>query len=85
MTSDDDMATAINQPTLGTGAMSNNNQAKEKVSTSRTRIVNNSKTDPIATALRRLHDDVVAEPVPDEFLRLLSEIDRKIEQGKTAL
>jgi hypothetical protein len=34
--------------------------------------------DPIGTALRRLHDDVVAEPLPDEFLRLLGEIDRKI-------
>lgn len=34
--------------------------------------------DPVGTALRRLHDEVVAEPLPDEFLRLLGEIERKI-------
>ncbi len=34
--------------------------------------------DPVALALRRLHDDVVAEPLPDDFLRLLDQIERKI-------
>ena len=31
--------------------------------------------DPIATALRRLHDNVVAEPIPDDFMKLLDKID----------
>lgn len=35
--------------------------------------------DPVGTALRRLHDEVVAEPLPDDFLRLLAEIERKID------
>ena len=34
--------------------------------------------DPVGAALRRLHDDVVAEPLPDDFLRLLGELERKI-------
>mgnify|MGYP006877668332 FL=1 len=34
--------------------------------------------DPIGKALRRLHDEVVAEPLPEEFLRLLGEIERKL-------
>lgn len=34
--------------------------------------------DPVGTALRRLHDDVIAEPLPDDFLRLLGDIERKI-------
>lgn len=41
-----------------------------------------SNSDPIAMALRRLHDDVVSEPVPDDFMKLLSEIDRKIGSDK---
>ncbi|MFM5915171.1 MAG: NepR family anti-sigma factor [Chakrabartia godavariana] len=35
--------------------------------------------DPIGAALRRLHDEVVAEPLPDDFLRLLGEIERKLD------
>jgi aminoglycoside phosphotransferase len=35
--------------------------------------------DPIATALRRLHDNVVAEPIPDDFMRLLDKIDDRRE------
>lgn len=31
--------------------------------------------DPVAAGLRRLWSDVEAEPVPDEFLRLLDAID----------
>jgi hypothetical protein len=34
--------------------------------------------DPVGTALRRLHDDVIAEPLPEDFLRLLGDIERKI-------
>lgn len=37
-----------------------------------------SISDPVGAALRRLHDDIVAEPLPDEFLRLLGEIEHKI-------
>lgn len=33
--------------------------------------------DPIAAALKRLHEDVVSEPIPDDFLRLLANIDDK--------
>ncbi len=39
--------------------------------------------DPIGKALRRLHDDVVAEPIPEEFLRLLGEIERKLNGAAT--
>lgn len=40
--------------------------------------------DPIGAALRRLHDEVVAEPIPDEFLRLLGEIERKLDGAATS-
>lgn len=33
--------------------------------------------DPITTALRRLYQDVAAEPVPDEFLKLIDELDAR--------
>ncbi|GEM_PF-3017095 len=36
--------------------------------------------DPVGAALRRLHDEVVAEPIPDEFLKLLAEIEQRIEK-----
>lgn len=35
--------------------------------------------DPVGAALRRLHDEVVAEPLPDDFLRLLGEIESKLD------
>lgn len=38
----------------------------------------NPVDDPVGLALRRLHDEVVAEPLPEDFLRLLGEIERKI-------
>lgn len=31
--------------------------------------------DPIAAALRQMHDNVSSEDIPDDFLRLLDEID----------
>lgn len=34
--------------------------------------------DPIAAALKQLHDAVASEDLPDDFLRLLDEIDTKI-------
>ena len=39
----------------------------------------NSEYDPISIALKRLHDEVLAEDIPNEFLELLAQIDRKIE------
>ena len=33
--------------------------------------------DPIAAALRRLHDETVAEPLPDDFLDLLAQIEEQ--------
>ncbi len=36
-------------------------------------------SDPIAIALKRLHDEVAAEPIPSEFLDLLAAIDRKMD------
>ena len=35
------------------------------------------KHDPIAAALKRLHDEVVAEPLPNDFLEMLDRIDQK--------
>ena len=34
--------------------------------------------DPIAAALKQMHDAVANEELPDDFLRLLDEIDNKI-------
>jgi hypothetical protein len=39
--------------------------------------------DPIGTALLRLHDAVVDEPLPREFLELIAEIDRRIGKKDT--
>ncbi|MEO5598825.1 MAG: NepR family anti-sigma factor [Novosphingobium sp.] len=38
--------------------------------------------DSVSAALRSMHDSVTAEPVPDDFLRILDEIDAKIAAGK---
>lgn len=39
-------------------------------------------TDPIAAALKQMHDAVASEALPDDFLRLLDEIDSKIAAKK---
>lgn len=36
------------------------------------------KDDPVSTALKRLHEAVIDEPLPDEFMDLLNQIDQKI-------
>ena len=36
-------------------------------------------SDPIAIALKRLHEEVEAEEIPSEFLNLLAAIDRKMD------
>jgi Anti-sigma factor NepR len=38
--------------------------------------------DPITAALRQMHDAVANEELPDDFLRLLDEIDTKIASKK---
>jgi hypothetical protein len=43
---------------------------------------NNLGSDPIADALKQMHDAVVSEELPDDFLRLLDEIDTKIAANK---
>jgi Anti-sigma factor NepR len=41
-------------------------------------------TDPIAAALKQMHDAVADEALPDDFLKLLDEIDAKIAAKKAA-
>lgn len=38
----------------------------------------NTTSDPVSTALQQLHQAVVSEPLPDDFLRILDEIDARI-------
>jgi hypothetical protein len=38
----------------------------------------NAGSDPIGAALRKIHDAVLDEPLPDDFLDLLDQIDKKI-------
>ena len=40
--------------------------------------------DPIAAALRQMHDEVASEDIPDDFLKLLDEIDDRVKQRKDA-
>lgn len=39
--------------------------------------------DPIAAALRQMHEDVTSEDIPDDFLRLLDEIDERASRKPT--
>lgn len=36
-----------------------------------------NKADPINAALRRLHESIASEPIPDDFLRLIDELEEK--------
>jgi hypothetical protein len=40
--------------------------------------------DPVSAALQQLHQAVASEALPDDFLRILEEIDSKIEAAKSA-
>lgn len=40
--------------------------------------------DPVSAALQQLHQSVVSEELPDDFLRLLDEIDAKIAAARPA-
>jgi hypothetical protein len=39
--------------------------------------------DPIADALKRLHDSVAEEPMPDSFMDLVAQIEAKIESSRS--
>lgn len=58
--------------------MSKTNRPKGKLMNSA-----NSDYDPVSAALRQMHDAVASEPVPDDFMRILDEIDAKIAAAKT--
>lgn len=38
--------------------------------------------DPVSAALQQLHQAVLAEELPEDFLRILEEIDAKLAAGK---
>lgn len=38
--------------------------------------------DPVAAALKQMHDAVASEALPEDFLRILEEIDEKIASAK---
>ncbi len=38
--------------------------------------------DPITAALRQMHDEVASEPIPDDFMRLMDEIDARASSSK---
>ena len=39
--------------------------------------------DPVEAALKQMHQAVATEDVPEDFLRILEDIDRKIAAAKT--
>lgn len=43
----------------------------------------NRDFDPVSAALKQMHDAVASEPVPEDFMRILDEIDAKIAAAKT--
>lgn len=43
----------------------------------------NSDYDPVSAALKQMHVAVTSEPVPDDFMRILDEIDAKIAAAKS--
>jgi Anti-sigma factor NepR len=38
--------------------------------------------DSVTAALRKMHDDIAAEPIPDDFMELLEKIDAKMLASK---
>jgi Anti-sigma factor NepR len=40
--------------------------------------------DSVTAALRKMHDDIAAEPIPDDFMDLLDKIDAKMSASKKA-
>lgn len=43
----------------------------------------NSDYDPVSAALKQMHEAVASEPLPDDFMRILDEIDAKIAAAKS--
>jgi hypothetical protein len=43
----------------------------------------NTAFDPVSAALKQMHAEIEREPLPDDFLRILEEIDAKIAAAKT--
>jgi len=41
--------------------------------------------DPLTAALRQMHDSIANEPIPDDFLDLLDQIDAKMSASKKLL
>jgi hypothetical protein len=56
--------------------------AKSKSSKGNNVHVIDTAFDPVAAALKQMHETVASEPVPDEFMRILDEIDSKIAAAK---
>ena len=44
-------------------------------------LTHQNKPDAVSIALKRMHDKVVSEDLPDDFADLLAEIERKIADG----
>lgn len=57
--------------------------AKSRSSKGTMMTIDDSAFDPIAAALKQMHDAVASEELPDDFLRILEEIDAKIAAGKS--
>lgn len=39
-------------------------------------------SDPVTAALRKMHDEIASEPIPEDFLALLDQIDAKMSATK---
>lgn len=46
-------------------------------------LIQQNKPDAVSIALKRMHDKVVSEDLPDDFADLLAAIERKIVDGVT--
>lgn len=59
--------------------MTNDNRKSDPESPVRISIAPPGQNDPIAAALKRIHDAVVEEDVPDAFLDIVAQIEAKLE------
>ncbi len=55
-----------------------NNSGKDRSKSPRLVNAVDPEFDPIAAALRQMHEGVAKEPVPDEFLKLLDQLDERL-------
>ena len=73
-------------PTV-TGLTTNHALAEQQAMAKANKPVNHDEDmgqDPIAAALKQMHDAVASEALPDDFLKLLDDIDAKIAAKKAA-